>query len=400
MKKILFLSDNFPPEVNAPASRTFDHCKIWSEKGYDVTVITSFPNFPIGKVFKGYKNKFYDIEKINGIRVIRVWTYISYNKGFYKRILDYMSYGFMSFIFGLFIKTDIIIGTSPQFFTAISARLLSFFKRRPWIMEIRDLWPESIVTVGSLSSDSLIFKILKTIEIHLYKSASRIVVVTKNFKKYLIENNINSDKIIVIRNGINTEIFNSKIKKDFSIIKKLKLNNKYIFSYIGTHGLAHNLDFILNCSKKTDEKIHYIFIGEGAEKNNLINRTSNENIKNITFLDLMPKSEIVKYIKISDAAIINLKRSNTFKNVIPSKIFENVALKVPILLGLEGESKDLIKKYGVGLCYKPENIQSFLLASKDILNFKNLNYEKKTKIFVKKFDRKNLAEKMIKFIDS
>ena len=137
--KILFLTDNFPPEVNAPANRTFEHCLEWVKKGIEVTVITSFPNFPKGKVYDGYKNKFFQIDNMNGIKVIRVWTFITSNSGFYLRILDYLSFSFSSFIAGLFIKTDIIIATSPQFFTAVTGRWLSLFKKKPWIFEVRDI---------------------------------------------------------------------------------------------------------------------------------------------------------------------------------------------------------------------------------------------------------------------
>ena len=137
--RILFLTDNFPPEVNAPATRTYEHCVKWIELGHKVTVITCFPNFPKGKVFEGYTNKLYQKENIDGITVIRVWSYIAENNGFVKRIIDYISFALTSFLFGLFVKTDLMIATSPQFFTAISGKMLSVFKQRPWVMEVRDL---------------------------------------------------------------------------------------------------------------------------------------------------------------------------------------------------------------------------------------------------------------------
>ena len=142
--RILFLTDNFPPEMNAPATRTWEHCKEWINLGVSVTVITCTPNFPEGKVYNGYKNKFLQTEIIDGIKVVRVWSFISANNGFLKRIIDYTSYAMMSFIVGLWYKCDVIIATSPQFFTALSGFTLSIFKRKPWIFELRDLWPESI----------------------------------------------------------------------------------------------------------------------------------------------------------------------------------------------------------------------------------------------------------------
>ena len=139
--RILFLSDNFPPEVNAPASRTFDHCREWVKAGAEVTVVTCAPNFPQGKVYPGYKNKLWQTEMMDGIRVIRVWTYMVPNKGFIKRTLDYISFSVTGFLAALFVKTDVIVATSPQFFTALAGRTLSWWKRKPWVMEVRDLWP-------------------------------------------------------------------------------------------------------------------------------------------------------------------------------------------------------------------------------------------------------------------
>ena len=243
--RILFITDNFPPEHNAPAIRTFEHSVEWVKKGHDVTIITGAPNFPIGKVFPGYKNSLFSKEIVEGIKVIRVWTYISSNKGFLKRIIDYISFGITSFIVGLFIKTDIIIATSPQFFSAISGRLLSFFKIKPWIMEVRDLWPESIAAVGVIKKNSLIFKILEWIEYKLYVSAAKIVVVTNSFKKIISSNGIDSSKIHVHMNGVVLDKFKVQ-NKNQKLIKSLNLDGKKIFAYIGTHGMAHGLSFIIN----------------------------------------------------------------------------------------------------------------------------------------------------------
>ena len=173
VKRILFLTDNFPPEVNAPATRTYEHAREWVNKGIEVTVITCAPNFPKGQLFKGYRNHLSQTEYIDEIRVIRVWSFIRPNKGFALRIIDYISFAVTSFVRGLFVKTDIIVATSPQFFTAISGYLLSLVRRRPWIMEVRDIWPEAIASLGQLKEDSLIYRILENIELALYRSAKR-----------------------------------------------------------------------------------------------------------------------------------------------------------------------------------------------------------------------------------
>ena len=155
--KILFLSDNFPPEVNAPASRTFEHCKAWVKAGHQVTVITCAPNFPKGRVYDGYKNRLWSREEVDGVCVIRVWSYITANEGFLKRILDYVSFMFSASVAGLFVKRpDVIVGTSPQFFTACAAWFLGLVRRRPYVFELRDLWPESIRAVSAMKESRLL----------------------------------------------------------------------------------------------------------------------------------------------------------------------------------------------------------------------------------------------------
>tara|TARA_Y200000002_G_scaffold120137_1_gene98477 strand:- start:1092 stop:2297 length:1206 start_codon:yes stop_codon:yes gene_type:complete len=400
--RILFLTDNFPPETNAPATRTYEHCKKWVKMGYQVTVITCFPNFPKGKVFEGYTNKLYQKENIDGINVVRVWSYITENNGFFKRIIDYVSYAFTSFIFGLFIKKDLIIATSPQFFTALSGRMLSLFKRIPWVMEVRDLWPDSIAAVGSMNKNSKVFKILKKIENHLYKTASKIIVVTDSFKNYLInEHKILPEKIGVFKNGIIINNLNKPKLNDVIALKEsLGLENKIVISYIGTHGLAHGLKFILDSiSKISNQNLHFLFIGDGAEKQKLIKYSKTLDSKNFTFLKSVTKSEIPLYIDISDYSLVNLKKSDDFKNVIPSKIFENIAMYKPILLGVEGESKKLINDYRVGVCFEPENEKSFLNALDDIQGLDIVSFKLNCDKMLVNFDRNIISENIIKFIN-
>lgn len=399
--RILFLTDNFPPEVNAPATRTYEHCVKWIELGHKVTVITCFPNFPKGKVFEGYTNKLYQKENIDGITVIRVWSYITENNGFVKRIIDYISYALTSFLFGLFVKTDLIIATSPQFFTAVSGRILSFFKGKPWVMEVRDLWPDSIAAVGSMNKSSIPFKILKKIEHHLYLSASKIVVVTDSFKKYVIKDHqITPEKVGVFKNGVLISNFKKPKPNDLMTLKEsLGLKNKIVISYLGTHGLAHGLKFILeSISKISNPDLHFLFIGDGAEKQNLIKYSKTLHSKNFTFIESVTKSEIPLYIDISDYSLVNLKKSDEFKNVIPSKIFENIAMYKPILLGVEGESKKLIDDYEVGVCFEPENKESFLNAIKDIQKLDRESFKVNCNKMLVDFERNNIAENLIKFI--
>ena len=400
--RILFLTDNYPPEVNAPASRTFDHVTEWHRCGHEITVITCAPNFPSGHVYSGYKNKLYHKEDIDGIKVVRVWSYIAENKGFFKRTLDYISFSITSFLAGLFQKTDIIIATSPQFFTALSGRTLSFFKRKPWIMEVRDLWPESIKAVNALK-DSLFIKYFEWEEKRCYKSARQIVVVTDSFKTALIDKGVNANKISVVKNGVNRDLF-KPIPKDMELISSLKLNGKKIIGYIVTHGMAHKLDFVLKCAKHMEGKnnYHFLLIGAGAEKRGLLALKESLNLENVTMVDPVPKTEVNKYISILDAALINLKKSPLFRTVIPSKIFENAGMHIPILMGVEGEAQAIVEQYGAGLCFEPENKEDFEKKLTRLLEDKELykRCQEGCEVLAQAFDRKNLARDMLKVVES
>ena len=397
--KILFITDNFPPEVNAPATRTFEHCKEWVKKGDEVTVITCAPNFPKGKVYEGYKNKLYQKEEIEGIKVIRVWSYISANEGFAKRIIDFLSFAFMAFWVGLFKKTDVIIATSPQFFTTWTAETLATLKRKPWVFELRDIWPESIRAVGAISGDSKIFKLLEKLELRLYKRSSRVISVTESFKSNLIERGIDGEKVKVVLNGANLERF-SKMKKDAALVEKYNLEGKFVVGYVGTHGMAHKLDFILNSWPKGNPNFHLILMGDGAEKSKLVELAKTLNITNISFIPSMLKEDVPAYLSLMDVSLVPLKKSDLFKTVIPSKIFENSAMQIPILLGVEGESADIIQKYNAGLCFEPENKEDFLTQLNLLKDDKTIyeNCQAGCLTLAKEFDRKKMAEKMRKFL--
>lgn len=399
--KILFLTDNFPPESNAPATRTYEHCVEWVAKGAEVTVITCTPNYPKGQVFPGYKNKLWQSEMMDGIRVIRVWTYISPNRGMFRRILDYISFCLMGFIASLFVKTDVIVATSPQLFTAVGGYLASFFKRRPWVLEIRDLWPESIKAVGAME-ESKILKMIDRVVLFLYRNADQVVVNTDSFKDRIFKCGVPKERIHVVKNGVHLHKYNLA-EKSQPLLEKLGLKDKFIIGYIGTHGMAHNLDFILDCAAKvTNPDIHFLFVGDGAMKSRLLKKVNNLQLLNVTMLDAIPKEAVPEHISITDVALVQLKRTETFKKVLPSKIFENAAMKKPILLGVEGEAQEVVESYAAGLAFEPENEADFLVKLENMYEDKAqyTNFQKGCINLAKAFDRKTLALKMYSVLAS
>lgn len=397
--KILFLTDNFPPEVNAPATRTYEHCKEWiKDEEVEVTVITCAPNFPHGKLYSGYKNKFFQKEDFDGIKVIRVWSYITSNSGFTKRVLDYVSYSLMAFFVGVFQKHDVIVATSPQFFTTWAGWALSKVRRKPWIFELRDLWPETIKTVGAMKQGHVIDR-LEKIELGLYRNANHIIPVTDAFKMNLVNRGIDGDKISVITNGSNNELFSIREKDEF-LVQELNIGNKFVIGYIGTHGMCHGLDFIVNAlAKVEDENIYFLFIGDGAMKQTIINIAKKLKLKNIKFLDSIPKEDVPRYLSVCDVSLAPLRNEDNFKTVIPSKIFEAAAMGKPTLLGVKGQAKKVLEEDGAGICFEPEDEEDFLLK---LITLRNKEIYKACQEgclkLAKRYDRKVLAEEMLEVI--
>ncbi len=398
--KLLFITDNYPPERNAPAVRTFEHVSQWASiEGNEITIITCFPNFPYGKVYEGYKNKIYSVEYKKGVRIFRVWSYTSSNSGTFKRILDFFSFSLSASILGLFLKSDIIIATSPQFFTTWAAFFIAKIKKVPWIFELRDLWPESIASVDAIKN-RFILRLLEKIEILLYKDCNKVIAVTESFKENLISRGINKNKIEVITNGVSSDFFNKKNCLEVDLNLRNKLKNKFVIGYIGTHGMSQGLDFVLKSVKRINLlNLHFLFIGNGAEKNKLKELAQNLKIKNVTFINSIEREKLSTYYDLIDVSLVCLKKSNTFKKVIPSKIFEACAMNKPILLGVEGEAKRLIKKYNSGISYLPENHEDFAKKIKLIMERSTYNSLKKGCFYLaKNHNREFLALKMLKII--
>ena len=354
--RILFLSHYFPPEVNAPATRTYEHCRQWVRDGHHVTVVTCAPNHPQGRVYQGYSNRIYQHETRDGIGVIRVWTFVTANEGFLKRTLNYISYLCSAVIASFFLpKADVVISTSPQFFNGLAGYVVGKVKRIPWVLEIRDLWPESIVAVGAIKNPAII-KMLEWIEQFAYRKADRIVPVTDSFKTYIQGKGIAAGKITVVKNGVDLAQF-VPINGMSALAEELGIKGKFVVSYFGTHGMAHHLETIFHAARRlsSSKDIVFLMVGDGAERHALVRMRDKMALGNVIMLDQQPKSRMREFWALSDISLVLLKKSDLFKTVIPSKIFESLAMAKPIILGVEGESADLLQAAKAGICIEPEH---------------------------------------------
>ncbi|MEB2340165.1 MAG: glycosyltransferase family 4 protein [Nitrospirales bacterium] len=353
---ILFLSHYFPPEVNAPASRTYEHCREWVRNGHRVTVVTCAPNHPRGKVYDGYRNGLWEREERDGIDVWRVWTYVTANEGFLKRTLNYLSYMAASIVIAPFLpKVDVVISTSPQFFNGLAGYVVSRQKRAPWVLEIRDLWPESILAVGAISNRTII-RALEWLELLAYRKADRIVPVTNAFQRHMERKGIAASKITVLKNGADLSLY-KPVAGQNPLIQELGLNGKFIAAYFGTHGMAHQLETILHAAERLRRYRDIVFLlaGDGAERERLLSLRDQLALTNVVMLEQQPKERMPWLWALCHVSLILLKKSELFKTVIPSKLFESMAMEKPIILGVEGESAEILQAAKAGFCIEPEN---------------------------------------------
>lgn len=354
--RILFLSDNFPPEGNAPATRLHEHARRWVRAGHAVTVITCAPNFPEGRLFPGYRNAWRQVEWVDGIRVVRVKTYITANEGFIKRTLDYLSFMLMATVMSVFERRpDVVVATSPQFFCALAGWMVGVLKRRPFVFELRDLWPASIVAVGAMRK-SLAIRLLERLELFLYRRAAAIVSVTEAFRADLMARGVMADKIHVVINGVDLDRYAPR-ERDTALAREFGLEGKFVAGYMGTHGMAHALPKVLDAAELLRDRadIAFFFAGSGAERARVEQQVAERGLVNVRLIPRQPKEAMPALWSLCDLAIVPLRDTPVFATVIPSKIFESMGMGVPILMSLpEGEATGIVRATGSGVCVPPE----------------------------------------------
>ena len=402
--KIILFHQYFLGKNDPGGSRWNELTNFFSQKeNIKIDVIAGNIHYATGKQIgkKVWLNK----ELIDdNITLYRTWTYSGYNSNFLGRILGYLSYTFSSLVKSLMLKKiDIVIITSPSIFVGISAMILTKIKKIPFILEVRDLWPESAVATGVLNN-KILLNMLYWLEYKLYKSAKTIVVLTPAFKEN-IEKRFPEfiGKINIITNGADFSIMDGNDKAN-EIREKYNWNNKKIFAYFGAHGLANDLIQVVEVANKMkkNEDIQFVLIGDGMQKKMLQEKAKKYSLTNLQFIDSVPKQEVVDYINASDICMAILKKVDTFKTVYPNKIFDYMSCKKPILVTIDGITRELIEESNCGLYSEPENINDF---EKVVLKYAKMSDEDLSELgnsgfkYVKEyFDREKLAERYIEVI--
>lgn len=343
--KILMLSQYFHPEVGATQTRVYEFAKHLAQNGHQVTVISEFPNHPSGIIPEEYKGRFFEKETMDGFEVLRVWVLASPKKSAIRRMCFYISYMVMAVIGGFLDKNryDMVFATSPPLFVGVSGYILSKLKRAYFVFDIRDLWPAAAVALGELSSERII-RLAEKMELFLYRHSSAVVAVTEGFAKYISDLGIRAEKIHHIPNGTIPEFF-APSDMDVHLRSRLGLSGKFVVTFAGNHGIAQALDTILESAKQLRENrdIIFLFIGDGPVKQSLIDLKEKQQLANVVFHNKVPLNEIAKYINMSDALLVPLRRNKVFHTFIPSKMFDFMCCGKPIILSVDGEAREILE---------------------------------------------------------
>jgi len=378
--RILFFSHYYTPEGNAPATRVSALCERWAKAGHDVTVVTCPPNVPNGVVYDGYANK-RTSEVVNGVKVERVKLYIAANKGAIKRMFNYVSYFLKSLLAALRLpKPDVVIATSPQIFCGYAGVWYKRLRRVPLVMEIRDIWPESMFAVGARVPKIGIWG-LELIEKAMYRKCDRLVTVGQGYYDRLVEKGVPKEKMSIVMNGTDLAVYSPR-EKNAELLKKYGLDGKFVVSYIGTVGMACGLEVVLDAAEKISRvevekgrvfrsegvrEVVFVVVGDGAQRAQLEEDAKKRGLANVVFTGRQPKSSMPDWVSSSDASLVHLKASELFTTVMPSKIFESAGCKRPIIMGVDGYAKKLVMDAGAGLDMKPESAESLVECVKKLV---------------------------------
>lgn len=397
--------------MGAPAARAAELARHWAAVGHEVSVLTGFPNHPTGIVPEEWRPRLRRLthrEKVEGVDVYRTWLWPLPNRKSHERMRNYASFCISAGLRGLTLpRPDVIIATSPQLLVGLAGWWLGFTRQIPFIFEVRDLWPESLTAVGVGSEDSVLHHALAAIARFLYDHSARIVVVTPAFRERLIQDwRVPAGKISIVENGVETEMFAPARQADTNALReRLGVQGHFVASYIGTMGNAHGLETLIEAAtllQRQNSGVIVLLIGEGAEKARIKELASSRNLANVRFLDQQPREKIPAFISASDACIVLLKKTEIFKTVIPTKMLEFMSCARPVILGVDGQARQIIDEAEAGIAIEPEN--SAALA--DTINHLAANRrlcdelgQKGREHILRHFSRGRTAEKYIEVLE-
>lgn len=400
--KILILSHYFPPEVNAPASRIYELARHWVRSGHEVTVVTAVPNHPRGEVFAGYRNRLFQAEDYDGVRVLRIWTLLSPNAGTARRTVSFISYPLSLLLNAWRIpRSDVVVSTTPQFFCGLAGLVLG---RRPWVLEVRDLWPKSIEALIGVK-DGLVLRALRWLERLAYRKADAVVSVTDSFVGHIRDHGAGGP-IEVIKNGVDLERFaeGEAVAAGYEFRRSHGLEGKTIAAYVGTHGMAHGLETVIEAAARMQHRpdIVFLLVGDGSERARLAGRVAERRLDNVIMLGELPKDRMPGVWHATDISLVLLRGLPLYTEVIPSKMFEAMAMQRPMVLGVQGEARALLDAANAGIGVTPESASEVAAAVESLVDNPAARREHGAagrRYVEAHFDRAVLAQRYLEFLE-
>lgn len=404
---ILLIHQYFLEEDDPGGSRWNEFSRIWTDKGHTVTVLAGMMHYNGHEKRPEYKGKYFVEKEQGNTKVWRCHVSEAYNKSFLGRLWGYFSFMFSALYAGLFKvkgKHDVVIVTSPPLFVGITGYLVSRLKGMPFVFEVRDLWPESAIDTGVLTNKAII-KLAYGVEAFIYKRAKLINVLTPAFYNTLRDKkNIPEQKLIQISNAADFSL-SEKLLREFDRVKFRKehdLEGRFVITYVGAHGVANHLEQLIDAGEVlADTNVLFLLIGQGMEKERVKQLAISRGVTNVRFLDSVPKAEVFRYILASEMGASVLKRVDTFKTVYSNKTFDYMSCKKPILMAIDGVSRELVEQAGAGVYVEPENKEEYnriireYLAQPERLVVEGENGYNYARL---NFDREVLAERYLNYI--
>lgn len=392
--------------MGAPAARASELARHWADAGHQVSILTGFPNHPTGVVPAEWRSRLRRLmyhQKIGQVDVYRTWLWPLPNRKAHERMRNYASFCVSAAVRGITIpRPDVIIASSPQLLVGLAGWWLAFTRQIPFVFEVRDLWPESLGAVGVAGERSLLHHALARIAGFLYRRADRIVVVTSAFKDYLIHHwRVPALKIDIVENGVETDLFAPDSVAAAGRRKELNAESRFLVSYIGTLGMAHGLETLLDAAATLQSKaphVLFLLVGEGSEKERIKSLAQSRGLANVRFLDQQPREKIPSFISASDLCLVLLKKTDVFKTVIPTKMLEYMSCARPVILGVEGQARQILEDAGAGLAIEPENAAAIAAAIIQLDHNRELAKtlgEQGRSYILQNFSRASTAEKYI-----
>jgi len=354
---VLFLTPYYPPEVGAPQTLIYELAQRLQKKGHQVSVLTTFPNYPSGVVPKEWRGRLFEKGEDQGIKIYRTWSYATPNKGFYKRVLSQLSFVISACLAGLFLpRADVMIVESPPLFDGFAGVFLSTFKRAPYIFNVADLWLDAAVQMGMLNNPRLI-RIAKRVETYFYRRSARVFAVTSGVRQAIMDSGIAEQKVTLFRNAVDTEFF-VPLPASPEVRRELGAKDKdLLVMYAGTLGMAQQVESIVDAAAlfhhEGNVAVQFVFLGDGSEKENLERKARDLGLDNVRFLGVHPKSRMPMLLGAADCVLVSVRDLKVLESALPTKMFEAMACCKPVVLAARGEAAEALAEARAGVSAQP-----------------------------------------------